>query len=409
MKKFILFFLICGILVFVLTAAVLAFDANKALQGKMTWEEIVAAAKEEGEVTFYGWGGSAITNQWVDNYFGKELEERYGIKLIRVPMNIDDIINKLLAEKQAGKKVGIIDTVWINGENFKTAYQANLLWGSYAKLLPNYNKYCKPKEANIDFGFDNQGFESPYSNALFVFGYDAAKTEPFNNFDELKKFVKKNSGRFTYSAPPDFYGSAFVRQVFCATTGGYEQWLGDFNREKFEAKVQATWDYLNEIEPYLWRNGKTYPESNAKLESLFQMGEIDITMNYSFLAIQSYINQGKIPPTCKSFILDEGVLSNMNYITISGNSSHKAAALVLANLMMDPEVQISKLDPKKRGDGIGIDISLLEPKYVDKLENVDLGPATLPMDFLYKNRIFELNAKYTEAIEQGWIENVLKK
>jgi len=99
----------------------------------------------------------------------------------------------------------------------------------------------------------------------------------------------------------------------------------------------------------------------------------------------------------------------MNYVTISGNGSHKAAALVLANLIMDPEVQINKVNPKNRGDGICIDTSLLEPKYVEKLENVDLGPATLPIDFLYKNLIFELNAEYIEAIEQGWIENVLKK
>lgn len=60
-------------------------------------------------------------NKWFDTYVIPQMKEKYDIKVKRVGMNIDDIMNKLLSEKQAKSKDGVMDVVWINGENFKTA------------------------------------------------------------------------------------------------------------------------------------------------------------------------------------------------------------------------------------------------------------------------------------------------
>ena len=70
-----------------------------------------------------------------------QMKEKYDIKVKRVGMNIDDIMNKLLSEKQAKSKDGVMDVVWINGENFKTAKENNLLLGSFTEKLPNFNDY----------------------------------------------------------------------------------------------------------------------------------------------------------------------------------------------------------------------------------------------------------------------------
>ena len=53
------------------------------------------------------------------NIAGNYIKEREGIELKAVPVvNIKDVVNKLIIEKQAGKNKGSVDILWINGENF---------------------------------------------------------------------------------------------------------------------------------------------------------------------------------------------------------------------------------------------------------------------------------------------------
>lgn len=99
-----------------------------------------------------------------------------GVTLKRVPMNdTKDILNKLLAEKQTGKKEGSMDIIWINGENFKTAKENDLLWGAFADKLPNMKQYVDTDAPDMayDFGLATNGLEAPWGKAQFVFVYDA--------------------------------------------------------------------------------------------------------------------------------------------------------------------------------------------------------------------------------------------
>ncbi len=57
--------------------------------------------------------------------------------------------------------------------------------------------------------------ESPWGSAQVVMMYDSQKTPlPPQSIPDLITWIKANPGRFTYPAPPDFTGSAFVRHVF---------------------------------------------------------------------------------------------------------------------------------------------------------------------------------------------------
>ncbi|MBN2899837.1 MAG: extracellular solute-binding protein, partial [Clostridia bacterium] len=118
-----------------------------------SWNKILEDAKGT-TVTFYGWGGSQMTNEWLDNTVADYLLENYDITLERVPMNIDEILNKLLGEKQLNAE-GTVDVVWINGENFSTAKSNDLLYGPFVGQLPNFNQYVDANalESNFDFGF----------------------------------------------------------------------------------------------------------------------------------------------------------------------------------------------------------------------------------------------------------------
>jgi putative spermidine/putrescine transport system substrate-binding protein len=244
------------------------------------WDSILEQARG-GEVNFYMWGGSDKINAWVDQDVAAYLQDNYGVRVNRVPMDASEFINKLLAEKLAGRAQGSIDLVWINGENFHRAKTEGLLLGSYAQILPNF-ALVNQEEASVDFGFATDGYETPYGKAQFVLEYDSAKiSEPPRSFAELAAWVKANPGRFTYPEPPDFTGSAFIRQAFYETTGGYSQYLGDFNQEVFDANVGNFVDYMNSIEPYLWMEGKNFPGSKEELDLMFEKGEVDFNMSYT--------------------------------------------------------------------------------------------------------------------------------
>ena len=83
----------------------------------MKFDQIEKAARST-KVSFYMWGGSSVINKWIDSYMAGELKKQYQIELERVPMDASVFVNKLLTEKQAGKEIGTIDLLWINGVQF---------------------------------------------------------------------------------------------------------------------------------------------------------------------------------------------------------------------------------------------------------------------------------------------------
>ena len=95
----------------------------------MTYEQLLEEAKGS-TVTFYGWGGDEDLNKWLDDVFAPEMKEKYDITMERVPMDIDQVLSQLTGEVQAGEEDGSIDMIWINGENFKSAKENNMLYGS---------------------------------------------------------------------------------------------------------------------------------------------------------------------------------------------------------------------------------------------------------------------------------------
>ena len=103
---------------------------------EMTYEQLLEEAKGS-TVTFYGWGGDEDLNAWLDDVFAPEMKEKYDITMERVPMDIDQVLSQLSGEIQAGKEDGSIDMIWINGENFKSAKENNMLYGSFLEKLPN--------------------------------------------------------------------------------------------------------------------------------------------------------------------------------------------------------------------------------------------------------------------------------
>ncbi len=377
-----------------------------------SWADIVAEANEQ-EVNFYMWGGSDLINNWVTGYVAASVQEQYGITLNMVPVSdATEYINKVLGEKEAGRDAdGTVDLVWVNGENFRTMRQGELLYGNWAQFLPSsaYVNQADPSVAN-DFGFPVEGFESPYGKAQFVMIYDSARVpEPPRTIEALLAWVRENPGKFTYAAPPDFTGSAFMRHVCYHAVGGHEQLLGEFDQAAFDAELPACWATLNDAEPFLWREGQTYPENRTRMQELFANGEVYFDMAYNPAEASSLVENGRYPETTRTFVFETGTIANTHYVAIPYNSPHKAAAMVVANFLLSPAAQVNKALPENWGDLPVLDPALLPAEWQAQFAAIPRGVATLSTAELSATRLPELQAPWLTAMEQAWEAEVLQK
>jgi putative spermidine/putrescine transport system substrate-binding protein len=286
--------------------------------------------------------------------------------------------------------------------------QAGLAWCGYTETLPNNTlvNWDNPAIAH-DFGVPVAGCEVPWSRAQFAFAHDSAVVQdPPKTIPDLIAWIKANPGRFTYPAAPDFNGAVFVRHVFYYAAGGAENLLGPFDQAKFDAAAAKTWAILNEIEPYLWREGATYPTSIAQLNDLFANGEVDFTFDYDASQFGLAVQAGTYAETVRSYGLTDGTIGNTNYTVIPFNSPNKAAAMVLQNVLLSGEAQMRKAAPDIWGASPAIEMDRTDAATQAAFAALPAHPSVVPVAELAQHALPELEASWISAIEQGWIANV---
>lgn len=372
-------------------------------------------AKSANEtVTLYGWGGDNRVNDWIDEELAPYVLDTTGITLKRVPMDAVDFMIKLANEKQAGVS-GDIDILWINGENFYTAKENDLLYGPFADVVENLGKYADEGCAAIDFGYPTEGYEAPWGKAQFVLFYDSDKVaEPPTNAEELKEFVISHPGQFTYPQVSDFTGSAFLKTVLYDVVG-YDR-LKDLHADYDEvrAAVMPAMDYLNEIEPYLWKEGHTYPNDSSQLDNLFQNGEVLLNMDYSANKALGMVSEGLWPEGTRTFVWDKGTPYNTHFLAIAGTSSHKEAAVKVINAALSPEMQTSKANLYGWADIPVLDYDKLDDSQKSNLDKTltpdeKYASSILEYEELSAHKQPELRADLVDIVEQVWKDTVLNE
>jgi putative spermidine/putrescine transport system substrate-binding protein len=384
-------------------------DAGSSSEDR-SFSELEEAARGT-TVNFSMYGGDEDINTYVDDYIAPNLKEKYDIALKRTPLpNAAEAVDRLLDEKNAGQDEGTTDLLWLNGENFATGADAGLWFGPWAERLPNA-KYIDWESPSIsrDFGYPVEGREAPWGKVQFVMIYDAAKVDdPPKDMDELLAWTEDNPGRFTYPAPPDFTGNAFIEQVLYGVTGEIDPYQKPFDEGAFERKTPEAYAFLNEIEPYLWREGETYPKSSTQLDELYQNGEIYLSMSYDPQFAQQQVDEGLFAQGTRTYVLDGGTLSSTHYVAIPLNSPNKAGAQVVANFLQSPEAQIEKQDPGGWGDLTVLSVDRLPEDFQQKLAKPE-GEATLSVRELQENQLPEARSEWLLKLKENWPENVLEE
>lgn len=345
--------------------------------GALPWTEVRLRA--EGQtVRLWMWGGEAALNAYVDDEVVPAAAAA-GVTLERVP--IDDTaaaMARLAVEADTGDADGAIDLVWVNGKNFEQGKAAGLWLADWVPSLPNAELLpADDPTVWTDFGVATDGQEMPWSRAAFVFAHDEATVpSPPRSFPDLLAYARAHPGRVAYPAPPDFTGSAFVRQAVQA--------LG----------ADEAFALLAELDPLLWGGGDTYPQDQAEVEQLFAAGEIDLAMSYNPNFVDVAVERGSFPASVRPYVFDGGALSNVSFLAVPARASSPEGAMVVANLMLGPDLQAVK------ADRVGIP-SVLPP---DRLPApADASPYRLAA---YGPPLEELPAARVPQIDQRWLDEI---
>lgn len=372
MKKLIFIFILTNLLLISCSGNK---QTNKQDVLNMSWEEIEKNAYGQ-TISITMWGGSKNINKYYDEFIAPNLKKEYNITLKIIPVtNIRQPLNKLIIEKEANKVNGSTDVIWLNGENFKFAKTNKILLGDINSKLPNI-KNVDPNALKSDFGEPIDGLEAPLGQANFIM-ITAVKNPP-KTAAELKSWVIKNPGRFTYSNPNDFVGNAFIRTLA----------VDILKKNDFTiSEMKPVWDYLNEIKPFLWREGKTYPETSEKNHELFASGEVDFSISYTPSIVKNKISLGEFPEKTYPYVMSVGSFTNNHYLTIAKNTKNPEGSLVFINYMISNDPQEEKMRSSVWGDG-AVTKKLKEELFTPQLK--------------------ELSPEITERIKDEWYEKVAK-
>lgn len=355
-----------------------------------TWQQVEQQAQGQ-DVYFHAWGGSQEINRYIQ-WAEQELKSRYNVTLHHVKVSdIAETTARLLAEKAAGKENGgSVDMVWINGENFKSMKENQLLFGPFVEQLPSWEYVDKSLPVTVDFSVPTDGLEAPWGVGQFVFIHDKLKlNNPPESFSEMLSYAKAFPNRLTYPRPPEFHGTSFIKSLLIELTNNDPALQQPVSPENFALITKPLWDYLDEFHNVAWRGGKQFPAGTAETVQLLDDGQIDLAVTFNPNAVYSAQANGNLAETTQAYALNNGALSNIHFLAIPWNANAKAGAKVAINFLLSPEAQSRKGDINIWGDP-----SVLSNQYLT-------GSAKNTQQF---KSIAEPHPSWQTALEKEWLK-----
>lgn len=354
------------------------------------WQDVEQQANGQ-TVYFHAWGGSQEINRYIQ-WAGKELKGRYNVTLNHVKVtDIAETTTRLLAEKAAGKNTGgSVDMVWINGENFKSMKDNQLLFGPFVEQLPSWQYVDKTLPVDVDFSEPTNGLEAPWGVGQLVFIHDKMTlNNPPESFSEMLSYAKAFPNRLTYPRPPEFHGTSFLKALLIELTGNDQALQQPVSEDNFELVTKPLWRYLDEFHTVAWRGGKQFPAGTAETIQLLDDGQIDLAITFNPNAVYSAQANGNLAKSTTAYAMNQGALSNIHFLAIPWNANAKAGAQVAINFLLSPEAQSRKGDLNVWGDP-----SVLSGEYLT-------GSAKNTQQF---KSIAEPHPSWQSALEKEWLK-----
>ena len=369
------------------------------------WAAVLDAARGQ-TVYWHAWGGDPKINDFIA-WVGTRAQAEYGVTLEQVKLaSTSDAVSRVLAERQAGQdNGGAVDLIWINGENFAAMKAEGLLFGPFAEDLPHWplvDVAGKPA-VRLDFTEPTGGLESPWAMAQLVFEHDTARVaDAPRSAAALLDWARANPGRFSYPQPPDYLGTTFLKQVLHGVLPDPSVLLEPVDEARYDAVTAPLWDYLDALTPLLWRQGLAYPANEPALGQLLADGEIDLSFAFNPGRASAAIAAGELQDSVRTSTWEGGTIGNASFVAIPYNAAHAAGAMVIADLLLSPEVQARAQDPAILGFQTVLDLAALAPQDRARFDALDLGVATLAPEDLGP-ALPEPDASWMVRIAEDWV------
>lgn len=386
-------------------------NKNSSVVHQLNWQHIENLGVNQ-PVFFHAWGGDPQINAYIQ-WVTEQVKLQYNINLHHVKLSdTSEAVSRVLAEKSANNNnKGSVDLVWINGANFSTMAQHSLLLKGWANQLPNF-KLTDPSNnpaVTFDFGVPTQGMESPWGQASLTFYYDQLATKnPPQSLDELLNWSQQNTGRFSYPKPSDFLGMSFLKYVLVvlhqqsnqATNAALYSSVTPSNKEKI---LLPLWDFLNELHPLLWREGKHFMQSGVEMRRLVDDTELSLAFTFSAPEVPAAVKRFDLPKSIRSYAMQDGSLSNTHFVGIPYNSSQPESAQLVANFLLSPLAQAYKQKASVWGDRSVLIHSTLTIDEQALFKSEQSHKSALPFNSI-KRTLSEPHPSWVNAIAEGWQE-----
>ena len=430
----------------------------------MTWDDILAEADGQ-TLTLNVYNADTQVAKYWDRIV--ELGKDYGIDVVIVP-ETGDTDARMISDWQDGA-VATYDMTWgYYGYTFKAYYDAGCLWGDdgeeWVRYLPNAQFIDWERNTyRYDCGLPTNYMESPLMGLTPMLAYSDDKYDAsiawnettiaedgstriglFHDLTELYNWVQMYPGCFTYldlAGAGAFHGRCFVKSVLYELTddgnGGWKTvydptddaqtrydkieanaqswyaWLqtDEATEENFIQKAGYAWAYLNDLEPYLLQgDGGPYYGSDAYAMADYVNSGVLATTFSSTSSISpklqsdpSYLKGGQV------YMMQTSVFAS-DFMVITKNSGSKAAAMVLANLMLEPRLQADCFG--LTGNTYNVDLTKLSEEDQAYFEQVFAGmlPGTSPSAEDMKNfSHVDIGGNIGAWLTACWTQEVVNK
>ncbi|WP_164517731.1 extracellular solute-binding protein [Rhizobium sp. CIAT894] len=282
---------------------------------KKPWNDIVAQAKQEGEIVWYNWFLQPRFRE-----LSKGFEEKYGIKVTIPDGTSDGNQNKFLAERD--RPEGDIDVMSLGGDQLPKFDVTAYFYGPL-DILPGYSKL----HTKINGG-DGKGYAVAFWGNQTGLAYDPTQVDEAKlpqSFDDLTKWIKQNPQAFAFNdTRGGGAGNAFLQTVIRSTVKPEDIEAGNF---------QAAWDWFA-------ANKANYGFTASNADSLTRLngGEFQVVSAWED-HLAGLQQKGEVDKRMKFYIPKFGMPGGGNVVGVPANAKHKAAALLFVDWLTSAETQ----------------------------------------------------------------------
>ena len=392
---------------FLVLSTALALFASPALAD---WEETLTEAR--GQTVFWNaWAGDSRTNDFI-SWVGAQTEELYGVSVEHVRLtDTAEAVTRIVAERAAGRDAdGSVDLIWINGPNFQSMKEQGLLFGPFVADLPNarFLDLSEGAPATLDFTVPVEGMESPWRLARFVFLHDSARVPaPPLSMAAFVDWAAENPGRFTHPDVSNFMGATFLKQALIELAPDPAALLAPVTDASYAAQTEPLWAWYEALRPNLWRDGTAFPENESVQQQMLDDGVIDIAMSFDPAAGAALIEQGLLPETTRVFVPEGGSIGNISFVAIPYNAANAAGAQVVANFLLDPEVQARMQNIEVMGSFSVLDPARLDDEGRALFDALPTAPALPTLDALGPT-LPEPHPSWMTRLTEDWARRVTR-